>query len=60
MFYKNFIAFVVTPSENYVIFCHFWGYVKGFYGNMLYYNLKYEQRVTLYCMIRLEKQVESR
>ena len=33
MNYKNFIAFVVTPSENYEIFCHFGGYDKGFYGN---------------------------
>ena len=29
---ENFIAFVVTPSENYGIFCHFGGYDKGFYG----------------------------
>ena len=33
MSYKNFIAFVVTPSENYEIFCHFGSYDKGFYGN---------------------------
>ena len=25
-------AFVVNPSENYGIFCHFGGYDKGFYG----------------------------
>ena len=25
MSYKNFIAFVVTPSENYGILCHFGG-----------------------------------
>ena len=29
---KKIITFVVTPSENYGIFCHFWGYDKGFYG----------------------------
>ena len=35
--YKQFIAFVVTPSENDGIFCHFGGYDKGFYG--IYNNL---------------------
>ena len=30
---KNFISFVVTPSENYGILCHFGGYDKGFYGS---------------------------
>ena len=30
-----FIAFVVTPYENYGIFCHFGGYDKGFYGKCI-------------------------
>ena len=33
---ENFIAFVVTPSENYGILCHFGGYDKGFYGSCLF------------------------
>ena len=32
MSYKNFIAFGLTPSENYGVLCHFGGYDKGFYG----------------------------
>ena len=36
MSYTNFIAFVVTPYENYGILCHFgWSYDKGFYGNTI-------------------------
>ena len=31
MSYKEFIAFVVTPSEIYGILRHFGGYDKGFY-----------------------------
>ena len=55
-----FIAFVVTPYENYGIFCHFGGYDKGFYGmwivlvflsftgiypySILYFNSLYHQK----------------
>ena len=31
-------AFVVTPSENYGIFCHLGGYDKGFFGNKIIAN----------------------
>ena len=36
--YKIFIAFVVTPSQNYGIFCHFGGYDKGFYCSIQIFN----------------------
>ena len=45
--YKKIIAFVVTPSENYGIFCHLGGYDKGFYGINIWENIHYRSNTTL-------------